>query len=144
MKRESNFGERKKMRHQKRGRKLGRTASHRRALLRNLVTELFKHESIRTTLPKAKEMRRYVDKMITFGKRGNLHARRMSLRFLTDKDVVQSLFDNIAPRFIDRNGGYTRIYKLGPRRGDGAEMAIIELVEKSEDKLEEKEDTENS
>jgi len=89
-------------------------------------------------------MRRYVDKMITFGKRGNLHARRMSLRFLTDKDVVQSLFDNIAPRFIDRNGGYTRIYKLGPRRGDGAEMAIIELVEKSEDKLEEKEDTENS
>ncbi|OQY29104.1 MAG: 50S ribosomal protein L17 [Candidatus Cloacimonetes bacterium 4572_55] len=132
------------MRHQKRGRKLGRTASHRRALLRNLVTELFKHESIRTTLPKAKEMRRYVDKMITFGKRGNLHARRMSLRFLTDKDVVQSLFDNIAPRFIDRNGGYTRIYKLGPRRGDGAEMAIIELVEKSEDKLEEKEDTENS
>ncbi len=120
------------MRHQVHGRKLGRTASHRRALLRNLVTSLLKHEAIKTTLAKAKETRRFAEKMITLGKRGDLHARRTSLRFIMEKDVVAVLFNEIAPRFATRNGGYTRIIKLGPRKGDGAEMAIIELVERRE------------
>lgn len=117
------------MRHQNRVKKLGRKASHRRALLRNLVTSLFKHDEIKTTLAKAKVARRFAEKMITLGKRGDLHARRTALKFITEKDVVKRLFEEVAPRFSERNGGYTRVLKLGPRKGDGAEMAIIQLVE---------------
>lgn len=124
------------MRHQKRGRKLGRTASHRKAMMRNMVTSFFKHESLTTTVSKAKEMRRYAERMITFGKRGDLHARRQALRFLREKEVVKTLFDDIAPRFENRDGGYTRILKLGPRKGDGAELALIQLVEQSEELIE--------
>ena len=118
------------MRHRKRVKKLGRTASHRRALLRNLVTELFRHERITTTLPKAKAMRRFAEHMITFAKHGTLHARRQVLRFIQDKKVVRKLFDTLAARYAERNGGYTRVIKLSKYRvGDAAPMAVIELVD---------------
>jgi large subunit ribosomal protein L17 len=116
------------MRHRVAGKKLSRRASHRKALIRNLVTELLRHGRIKTTLAKAKAMRSPAEKMITLGKRGDLHARRQALSFIQSKDVVHELFDTIASRYTDRNGGYTRIYKLGPRQGDAAPMAIIELV----------------
>lgn len=115
-------------------RKLGRTTDARLALLRNLASDLIIHERIETTEAKAKELRSTVDKMITLGKRGDLHARRQAASFLYKKeaneteDVVQKLFNDIAPRYEDRQGGYTRVLKLGPRKGDGAKMAIIELV----------------
>ncbi|PRO64580.1 50S ribosomal protein L17 [Alkalicoccus urumqiensis] len=117
-------------------RKLGRDSSARKALLRDLTTDLIIHERIETTEPKAKEIRSQVEKMITLGKRGDLHARRQAAAFVrkmtadeeTGQDAVQKLFDDIAPRYEDRQGGYTRVMKLGPRRGDGAAMAIIELV----------------
>lgn len=118
------------MRHQQRGRRLGRTASHRRALMRNQVTSLLLHDSLRTTLQKAKELRRFADRMITLGKRGHLHARRQALAFIKDKAAVHKLFNEIAPGYKSRNGGYTRVLKLGFRKGDGAEMAIIQLVER--------------
>lgn len=117
------------MRHAVRGRKLGRTTAHRRALFRNQLASLVRHERIVTTLPKAKEMRPILEKTITQGKRGTLHARRQVRRWLSDRHLVQKVFDDIAPRFADRNGGYSRIMKLGPRKGDGAEMAILELVD---------------
>jgi len=117
------------MRHAIRGRKLGRTTSHRWAMFRNQLQSLVKHERITTTLPKAKELRPIFEKAVTQGKRGTLHARRRVRRWIPDRHLVQKLFDDIAPRFADRNGGYTRILKLGPRKGDGAEMAIIELVD---------------
>jgi len=117
------------MRHAMRGRKLGRTTAHRWALFRNQLQSLVKHERITTTLPKAKELRPIFEKAVTQGKRGTLHARRRVRRWIPDRHLVQKLFDDIAPRFADRNGGYTRILKLGPRQGDGAEMAIIELVD---------------
>lgn len=117
------------MRHAMRGRKLGRTTAHRLALFRNQLQSLVKHGRITTTLPKAKELRPIFEKQITQGKRGTLHARRRVRRWIPDRHLVQKLFDDIAPRFADRNGGYTRILKLGPRKGDGAEMAIIELVD---------------
>lgn len=117
------------MRHRKAGKKLSRRASHRKALIRNLVTELLRHGRIKTTLAKAKAMRSPAEKMITLGKRGDLHARRQALSFIQSKDVVHNLFDTIAAKYADRNGGYTRIYKLGPRKGDAAPMALIELVE---------------
>jgi large subunit ribosomal protein L17 len=101
---------------------------HRLALLRNLSTELFRHESIRTTLMKAKELRPFAEKLITLSKRETLHARRLVLRDIHDKDVVSKIFDTISSRFAQRPGGYTRIVKLGPRRGDNAEMALIELI----------------
>jgi large subunit ribosomal protein L17 len=101
---------------------------HRIALLRNLSTELFRHERIRTTLMKAKELRPFAEKLITLSKRETLHARRLVLRDVHDKDVVSKLFDTISSRFAQRPGGYTRIVKLGPRRGDNAEMALIELI----------------
>jgi large subunit ribosomal protein L17 len=101
---------------------------HRIALLRNLSTELFRHERIRTTLMKAKELRPFAEKLITLSKRESLHARRLVLRDIHDKDVVSKLFDTISSRFAQRPGGYTRIVKLGPRRGDSAEMALIELI----------------
>ncbi len=116
------------MRHRWAGRKLGRTTSHRKALLRNLVTEFLDKEKIVTTVPKAKELRPFAEKMITLGKRDSLHARRQALAVIRRKSVVYKLFDSLAPRFSDRNGGYTRIIRLGLRKGDSAEMALIELI----------------
>ncbi len=116
------------MRHGVRLRKLGRTSSHRRALLRSLTTSLFRHERITTTLPKAKELRPFAERLITCARRDDLHARRRVLRQVADKEVVKKLFDTLGPRFAARPGGYSRILQLGPRQGDGAEMAIVELV----------------
>lgn len=116
------------MRHNVGYRKLGRTSEHRRALLRNLTTALFRHERITTTLPKAKELRPYAERLITLARRDDLHARRQVLRHVSDKEVVKKLFTTLAPRFAARPGGYTRTLKLGPRQGDGADMAIVELV----------------
>jgi len=116
------------MRHRKNGRKLNRTASHRRAMLRNMATSLFLHERIETTTAKAKELRPYAERLITLAKRGDLHARRLAAAKMRDRDVVGKLFDELGPRFQDRPGGYTRILKLGARKGDAAEMALIELV----------------
>lgn len=116
------------MRHQKSGRKLSRSASHRWALMRNMITSLLREEKIKTTDAKAKELRRWADRVITLGKRGSLHARRQVLAVVQDKAVVRKLFDTIAPRFKDRPGGYTRIVKIGIRRGDAAPVSIIELV----------------
>jgi len=109
-------------------RKLGRTSDHRKAMLRNQVTSLLRNGKIETTYAKAKEAQRMADKMITLGKRGDLHARRQALAYIYDEEVVKKLFEEIAPKYEDRNGGYTRVLKLGPRRGDGAELAILELV----------------
>lgn len=117
------------MRHAIRGRKLGRTSAHRRALFRNQLSSLVEHERIITTLPKAKELRPIFEKAITKGKKDTVHARRQVRQWISKRDLVKKLFDTIAPRFSDRNGGYTRIVKLGPRKGDGAEMALIELVD---------------
>ncbi|WP_370631504.1 50S ribosomal protein L17 [Peptoniphilus sp. KCTC 25270] len=109
-------------------RKLGRTTPQRRAMLRNLTTDLLREGRIETTVTRAKETRRMAEKMITLGKRGDLHARRQALAYIFDEDVVTRLFEEIAPGYSERNGGYTRILKKGPRVGDAAEMAIIELV----------------
>jgi large subunit ribosomal protein L17 len=125
------------MRHLYSGRKLGRTTAHREMLLRNLVTSLVEKERIRTTVAKAKETRPLAEKMITLGKSGTLAARRRAIAFLTKESAVTRLFETVAPRFTERSGGYTRIVKLGPRKGDGAEMAMIELVG-SEMKIKEK------
>jgi large subunit ribosomal protein L17 len=116
------------MRHLKSGRQLSRNSSHRWALMRNLITALLREEKIQTTDPKAKELRRWVDRVITLGKQGTLHARRQVLSIVQDKAVVRKLFDTLGPRFKDRPGGYTRIIKLGLRRGDAAQMSLIELV----------------
>ena len=116
------------MRHNKAGRKLGRTTSHRTAMIRNMVTSLFAHERIVTTAPKAKEVRRVADRMITLAKRGDLHARRQALAVIRDKDVVARLFGELKDGYLDRNGGYTRIVRTGQRQGDAAAMAILELV----------------
>ena len=109
-------------------RKLGHASDHRDAMLRNLVTSLLENGKIETTLEKAKETRSMAEKMITLGKTNTLHSRRQALGYITKEDVVTKVFAEIAPKYADRNGGYTRILKLGPRRGDAAEMAIIELV----------------
>ena len=109
-------------------RKLGRPTAHRKAMLRNQVTDLLREGRITTTITRAKETRRMAEKMITLGKRGDLHARRQSLAYIYDEDVVTELFDNIAPKYAERSGGYTRILKLGQRRGDTAEMVFLELV----------------
>ena len=122
------------MRHRVHGRKLGRTPPHRRALLRNLCTSLLEHERIKTTVEKAKEVRPLAEKMITLGKKETLHARRQAAGFLLKAAVVKKLFDTIAARYADRPGGYTRILKLGPRSGDGAELAIIELISDEDEK----------
>ncbi len=116
------------MRHGKRGRKLGRTASHRRATMNNMATSLFMHGMIRTTKPKAKELRGVAERLITFAKRGDLHARRQVLRRIRNKVVVAKLFDEIAPTFANRQGGYTRVLSLGRRRGDATDICLIELV----------------
>ena len=109
-------------------RKLGMVSSHRKAVLRNLATDILKHGRVTTTETRAKEARRMVEKMITLGKRGDLHARTQAMAYMMAETVVKTLFDEIAPKYSERKGGYTRIMKLGPRRGDGAPMAIIELV----------------
>ena len=120
------------MRHLKSGRKLSRNSSHRWALMRNLITSLLREEKIRTTDPKAKELRRWAERVITLGKQGSLHARRQAIGIVQDKAVVRKLFDTIAPRFKDRPGGYTRIIKIGVRRGDAAPISLIELVASAE------------
>lgn len=109
-------------------RKLGRKTDHRKAMLRGMVTYLLEQGQIETTVTRAKEVRCLADKMITLGKTNTLHAKRQALSFITKEDVVKKVFDEIAPKYADRNGGYTRIVKTGPRRGDAAEMAIIALV----------------
>lgn len=109
-------------------RKLGRPTDQRRAMLRNLVTSFLKHGKIETTDTRAKETRNIAEKMITLAKRGDLHARRQVLAFVTEETVVNDLFEKVAPKYAERKGGYTRMYKVGPRRGDGAEMVILELV----------------
>jgi len=120
------------MRHLNRGRKLSRTSAHRKALFRNLVLSLIQHERIKTTDAKAKELRRYADRMVTLGKRGDLAARRLAFAFMQSRDAVKKLFDEIAPRFKDRAGGYTRVVKFGVRRGDAAPISIIEFTGTSE------------
>jgi large subunit ribosomal protein L17 len=120
------------LRHGDKVKKLGRTAQHRLALMRNLVTALFEHERIKTTLAKAKESRRFADRMVTFALKNNVAARREVGRFIQDKTVLKKLFDVIGPRFAGRPGGYTRVLRLGPREGDGAEMALLELVVREE------------
>ena len=120
------------MRHGDKVKKLGRTAQHRLALMRNLITSLFEHERIRTTLAKAKESRRFADRMITFALKNTLAARREVGRDIHDKTVLKKLFDVIGPRFVGRPGGFTRVLRLGPREGDGAEMALLELVIREE------------
>ena len=117
------------MRHRQTTPKLGRTAAHRKAMLRNMVTDLLRHERVRTTEVKAKVLRPLAERMITFGKRETLHARRHAARVIRDKTVLQKLFAELAPRYAERSGGYTRITKLPSRSGDGADMALIELVE---------------
>jgi large subunit ribosomal protein L17 len=120
------------LRHGDKVKKLGRTAQHRLALMRNLVTALFEHERIRTTLAKAKESRRFADRMVTFALKNTLAARREVGRDIHDKTVLKKLFDVIGPRFVGRPGGFTRVLRLGPREGDGAEMALLELVIREE------------
>jgi large subunit ribosomal protein L17 len=121
------------LRHRKEGRKLNRTATHRSALLSSLASALIKHEQIMTTLPKAKELRRVTDRLITLAKRGDTHARRLACARLRDEAMVSKLFETLGPRYAGRPGGYTRVLKAGFRYGDSAPMAVIELVERDED-----------
>ena len=118
------------MRHGKSGRKLNRTSSHRKAMFANMAASLIKHEQIVTTLPKAKEMKPIIDKLITLGKRGDLHARRQAISQIRDTAMVAKLFDTLGERYKDRNGGYSRVLKAGFRYGDNAPMAVIELVDR--------------
>jgi large subunit ribosomal protein L17 len=117
------------MRHHRSGRKLGRDSAHRKALYANLTASLIEHGRIKTTVAKAKEVRPVAEEMITLGRRGDVSARRHALKFLRSQDVVHKLFSDVGPRFSDRPGGYSRIVKLGPRQGDAAEMAYLELVD---------------
>lgn len=126
------------MRHQKAGRKLNRTGSHRDAMLRNMVTSLLNHGRVKTTDPKAKELRRWADRMVTLAKRGDLHARRQALSVVRDKRVVHKLFEEASQRFGSRAGGYTRIIKLGRRAGDGAPVSLVELIKPEEKKARKK------
>jgi large subunit ribosomal protein L17 len=121
------------MKHRIKGKKLNRTSSHRKALFKNMAQAIIKHEQIVTTLPKAKTMKPIVDKLITLGKKGSLHARRQAFSKLRDENMVAKLFGTLAPRYADRNGGYTRVLKAGYRYGDAAAMAVIELVDRDED-----------
>ena len=118
------------MRHRRRTAKLGREASHRKAMIANMVSSLFTHEQVRTTDARGRVLRRTAEHMITFAKRGDLHARRQVLRHIPDKSIVARLFEEIAPRYAERHGGYTRLVKTGTRRGDGAEMCIVELLDR--------------
>ena len=121
------------MRHGNSGRKLNRTASHRKAMLANMAVALIKHEQIVTTLPKAKDLRPVVEKLVTLGKKGDLHARRIAISRLRDPELVKKLIDVLGPRYKSRNGGYTRIMKAGFRQGDNAAMAVIEFVDRDVD-----------
>ncbi len=121
------------MRHRKKGRKLSRDSAHRKAMFANMAVALIKHEQITTTLPKAKELRPIVDKLITLGKRGGLHARRQALARLPEKSAVDKLFSTLAERYAERPGGYTRVLKAGHRYGDAADMGVIELVDRDTD-----------
>ncbi len=121
------------MRHGNSGRKFNRTASHRKAMFANMAVALIKHEQIKTTLPKAKDLRPVVERLITLGKRGDLHARRQALSMLRDTKITAKLFDGLADRYKDRQGGYTRVLKAGFRYGDMAPMALIELVDRDPD-----------
>ncbi len=121
------------MRHRKGPRKLNRTSSHRKAMFANMAAALIKHAQIKTTLPKAKDLRRIVDRLVTLGKRGDLHARRQALSTLRDRALVEKLFSTLAERYGERPGGYTRVLKAGFRYGDSAPMAVIELVDRDED-----------
>jgi large subunit ribosomal protein L17 len=120
------------MPHQIAGRHLGRNSSQRKALFKGLVTQVLRHERIETTEAKAKAVRGEVDRAITLAKRGDVHSRRLALQTIEDKKVVEKLFEKLGPRYKDRNGGYTRIVKLGPRHGDAAEMVLLELVDREE------------
>jgi large subunit ribosomal protein L17 len=120
------------MRHLKTGRKLNRTAAHRKALMRNLVKALIQREQIRTTDAKAKELRRWADRIVTLGKKGTVHARRLAFAYLGSRRLVQRLFDEVAPRFQGRAGGYTRVLKIGPRRGDAAPLSVVEWTVRGE------------
>jgi large subunit ribosomal protein L17 len=120
------------MRHLKDGRKLNRTAAHRKALMRNLVKALLQREQIRTTDAKAKELRRWADRIITLGKKDSLHARRQAFAYLGSRKLVKRLFNEVAPRFHKRAGGYTRVLKLGPRRGDAAPLSLVEFTERGQ------------
>ncbi len=117
------------MRHRRAGRKLGRDASHRKALYANLASALIEHGRIKTTAAKAKEVKPIAEQMITLGRRGGVHARRQALAYLRSQDVVHKLFSDVGPRFADRDGGYSRIVRIGPRQGDAAEMVYLELVD---------------
>lgn len=119
------------MRHGMKGRKLNRTASHRKAMFSNMAASIIEHEQIVTTLPKAKEIRSIVDKLITLGKRGTLHARRQAFAQIRNETLVKKLFDELGPRYAERHGGYTRVLKAGFRRGDNAPMAVVELVDRN-------------
>jgi large subunit ribosomal protein L17 len=121
------------MRHLNSGRKLNRTSAHRKALFKNMVLALIRHERIKTTDPKAKELRRIADRMVTLGKQNDLAARRRAFAFMQSHDAVKKLFDEIAPRFKDRNGGYTRVIKFGHRRGDAAMLSVIEFTGQEEE-----------
>ena len=116
------------MRHRRKGRKLNRTVGHRKALMRNLANQLFEHKEIRTTTAKAKEARSTIDRLITYAKKGDIHHRRLAFGFLRQKQSIKILFDEIAPTYADREGGYTRVLKLGQRQGDGAPMSMLQLV----------------
>ncbi len=120
------------MRHRKSGRKLNRTASHRKAMFANMAAALINHEQIKTTLPKAKELRPFVEKLVTLAKRGDLHARRIAISRVRDRAMVKKLFETIGPRYEDRHGGYTRVLRAGFRYGDNAPIAVIEFVDRDE------------
>jgi large subunit ribosomal protein L17 len=130
------------MRHRKSGRKLGRNSSHRKAMFRNISTSLLLHETIKTTVPKAKELRRVVEPLITLSKKDSVANRRLAFSRLRDKEIVGKLFSEIGPRFIERPGGYVRILKLGPRAGDAAPMAMVQLVDQAPGNHESDEDKE--
>ena len=117
------------MRHRKSGKSLGRSASHRKSMFKSMVSSLITHERIQTTHTKAKELRPIIEKVISLGKKNDLHARRLAARVVRDKDALAKLFDELAPRYEERNGGYTRIIKLAPRKGDNAPVSLIELVD---------------
>jgi large subunit ribosomal protein L17 len=121
------------MRHRMGGRKLNKTSTHRKSMFANMTTSLLKHEQIKTTLPKAKELKRFADKVITLGKQGSLHARRQAAAVVRDDEVLRKLFDTLAERYKDRAGGYTRVLRAGYRYGDNAPLAIIELVDRDPD-----------
>lgn len=121
------------MRHRRAGRRLNRTSSHRRAMFANMAAALIKHEQVVTTLPKAKELRRFTDRLITLAKRGNLNSRRLAVSRVRDEAMVKKLFEVLGPRYKDRSGGYTRVLKAGFRYGDSAPMAVIEFVDRDED-----------